>query len=52
MMQIRIMRSAGVMARIHVSTLTLLSSHGGGRMPRNRVRSAEGGDLEQTEKQR
>jgi hypothetical protein len=29
MMQIRIMRSAGVMARIHVSTLTLLSSRGG-----------------------
>ena len=45
MMQIRIMRSAGVMARIHVSTLTLLSSHGGGRMPRNRVRSREGATL-------
>ena len=29
MMQIRIMRSAGVMARMHVSTLALLSSLGG-----------------------
>ena len=29
MMQIRIMRSAGVMARIHVFTLALLSSLGG-----------------------
>jgi hypothetical protein len=29
MMQIRIMRSAGVMAGIHVSTVALLSSLGG-----------------------
>jgi hypothetical protein len=29
MMQIRIKRSAGVMRRIHVSTLALLSSLGG-----------------------
>ena len=29
MMQIRIMRSAGVMVRMHVSTLALLSSLGG-----------------------
>ncbi len=31
MMQIRIMRSAGVMARMHVSTLALLSSLAGAR---------------------